>query len=212
MLFIKQTQECTKIFFYLMNRKQKSRLYYKCTQKNKTFSLFHPFFHPWLWKQSGTWLLWTFFWKWRYNIQKKSSREVPRWRVIKNIWNWSHGANRKSHRNRLSNLPRGKPGYRWTGPRRHQTHNGKYILYDRENVIGGIYDDRFLITPTDGARALMPNASMETPYEGAKEMILVEELEDYALMSKLLEALSEDLPMPRPRIKRWSDHAVTFWT
>lgn len=74
---------------------------------------------------------------------------------------------------------------------------GEYILYYRGKVIGGIYDDRFLVKPTRSARSLMPNASMELPYEGAKEMLLVDNVEDKEFLRKLLDALFEELPKKR---------------
>ena len=55
---------------------------------------------------------------------------------------------------------------------------GEYIIYYRGKIIGGIYDDRFLVKPVQAAIAMMPNAERELPYEGAKEMLLVERLDD----------------------------------
>ena len=54
---------------------------------------------------------------------------------------------------------------------------GEYIIYYRDKLVGGIYDDRFLVKPTPSAIAMMPNAEMECPYEGAKAMILVDNVE-----------------------------------
>ena len=71
---------------------------------------------------------------------------------------------------------------------------GEYILYYRGKVVGGIYDNRFLVKPVKSAVALMPNAEMELPYEGAKEMLLVDDLENKEFLRKLLEAMYEDLP------------------
>ena len=71
---------------------------------------------------------------------------------------------------------------------------GEYILYYRGKVVGGIYDNRFLVKSVKSAVALMPNAEMELPYEGAKEMLLVDDLENREFLRKLLEAMYEDLP------------------
>jgi TfoX/Sxy family transcriptional regulator of competence genes len=71
---------------------------------------------------------------------------------------------------------------------------GEYILYYRGKVVGGIYDNRFLVKPVKSAVALMPDAEMELPYEGAKEMLLVDDLENREFLRKLLEAMYEDLP------------------
>ena len=82
---------------------------------------------------------------------------------------------------------------------------GEYILYDRGKIIGGIYDDRFLIKPTKSARAMMPDAVMEMPYEGAKEMLLVDHVDDRKFLNTLLEALYEELPVPKKKIERRSE-------
>ena len=71
---------------------------------------------------------------------------------------------------------------------------GEYILYYRERVIGGIYDDRFLVKPVRAAVNLMPNAKMEVPYEGAKGMLLVEDVDDREYLGKLFETMYDELP------------------
>ncbi len=76
---------------------------------------------------------------------------------------------------------------------------GGYIVYYKDKVIGGLYDDRFLIKPTAAARALMPEAPLELPYEGAKEMLLVERMEDPAFLRELLEAMYPELPEPKKK-------------
>lgn len=76
---------------------------------------------------------------------------------------------------------------------------GEYIIYYRGKIIGGIYDDYFLVKPVKAAKALMPNADMELPYEGAKEMLLVEEMENREFLRELVEAMYEELPAPRKR-------------
>ncbi|WP_303799795.1 TfoX/Sxy family protein [Ruminococcus flavefaciens] len=76
---------------------------------------------------------------------------------------------------------------------------GEYIIYYQSRVIGGIYDDRFLVKNTKNARALMPDVSMELPYEGAKEMLLVEDIENKAFLRDLFEVMVCELPMPRKK-------------
>ena len=78
---------------------------------------------------------------------------------------------------------------------------GEYIIYYGGKIVGGIYDDRFLVKPTKSAVAKMPNASMELPYEGAKEMILVDDIEDKEFMRELLEAMYGELPEPKKKKK-----------
>ena len=63
---------------------------------------------------------------------------------------------------------------------------GEYIIYYRSKVVGGIYDDRFLVKPVKSAVAMMPDAESELPYEGAKEMLLVDDVEDREFLCKLL--------------------------
>lgn len=78
---------------------------------------------------------------------------------------------------------------------------GEYILYCQGKVIGGIYDNRLLVKPTESALSLLPDATRELPYEGAKEMLLVEEIEDRELMTQLLAAIAADLPAPKKKRK-----------
>ena len=74
---------------------------------------------------------------------------------------------------------------------------GEYVLYYGGKVVGGIYDNRLLVKPTPSAITLMPDAPRELPYEGAKEMLLVEEIEDSELLKKLFKVIYEDLPTPK---------------
>ena len=71
---------------------------------------------------------------------------------------------------------------------------GEYILYYRGKIVGGIYDDRFLVKPTESAGRLMPDAVLERPYEGAKEMILVDDVDNREFLCKLVESMWEELP------------------
>ncbi len=70
---------------------------------------------------------------------------------------------------------------------------GEYIIYCRGKIVGGIYDNRFLAKPTPSARSLMPDTSEESPYEGAKKMLLVNNVDDRDFLKKLLTAVYEDL-------------------
>ena len=71
---------------------------------------------------------------------------------------------------------------------------GEYILYYKGKVLGGIYDNRFLIKPVKSALAVIPSPIYETPYDGAKDMILVENIEDRVFLSDLINAMYDDLP------------------
>ena len=73
---------------------------------------------------------------------------------------------------------------------------GEFVLYYGGKVVGGVYDNRLLVKPTPSAKKRMPNAPMELPYEGAKEMLLVENMEDKVFLQSLFAAIAEDLPTP----------------
>ena len=76
---------------------------------------------------------------------------------------------------------------------------GEYILYYQGKIIGGIYDDRFLVKPTRAAKTLMPNASSEKPYDGAKEMLLVDDVDDRDFLKELIIAMAAELPEPKKK-------------
>ena len=76
---------------------------------------------------------------------------------------------------------------------------GEYIIYYRGKIVGGIYDDRFLVKPTQSAKALMPEANMELPYEGAKEMLLVDNIDNREFLVTLIEPMYDELPTPKKK-------------
>ena len=76
---------------------------------------------------------------------------------------------------------------------------GEYIIYYQGKVIGGIYDNRFLVKPVKSAVAFMPDAVFESPYEGAKDMILVDDPEDREFLAELFNAMVDELPAPKKR-------------
>ena len=71
---------------------------------------------------------------------------------------------------------------------------GEFIIYYKGKIVGGIYDDRFLVKPTKSALKLMPDAPRELPYEGAKEMLLVEDIDNGEFVCGLIKAMYEELP------------------
>jgi TfoX/Sxy family transcriptional regulator of competence genes len=78
---------------------------------------------------------------------------------------------------------------------------GEYIIYCNGRIAGGIYDDRFLVKPVKAAREMMPDAETEIPYEGGKEMLLVNRVDDRDFLCELLEAMYEELPVPKRKKK-----------
>ena len=79
---------------------------------------------------------------------------------------------------------------------------GEFIIYYRGNIIGGIYVDRLLGKPVKAAIDLMPTASYELPYEGAKEMLLVDEVDNKEFLTGLFNAMYEELQNPKPKKKK----------
>ena len=76
---------------------------------------------------------------------------------------------------------------------------GEYILYYRGRVFGGIYDDRLLVKPVSAAMNLMPDAKRELPYDGAKEMILVDDVDNREFLCELVEEMYDELPDPKKK-------------
>jgi len=79
---------------------------------------------------------------------------------------------------------------------------GEYIIYYQGKIVGGIYDDRFLVKPVKAAIKLMPNAEYELPYEGAKEMLLVDDVENKNFLSELFNSMYEEIPTPKVKKKK----------
>ena len=84
----------------------------------------------------------------------------------------------------------------------HRAMMGEFILYYQGKIIGGIYDNRLLVKDIPAARRLMPDAAEEIPYEGAKPMLLVENIDDKAFVCALWNAMAEALPEPKPKKPR----------
>ena len=76
---------------------------------------------------------------------------------------------------------------------------GEYIIYYRGKLVGGIYDDRLLVKPVKAAVSLMPNATFELPYEGAKEMLLVDDVDNRDFLAELFNAMYDELPLPKKK-------------
>ena len=77
---------------------------------------------------------------------------------------------------------------------------GEYIIYYRGKIVGGIYDDRFLVKNVKSALAMMPDADLELPYEGAKEMLLVDNVDSKDFLEELFDAMYDELPAPKKKM------------
>ena len=81
---------------------------------------------------------------------------------------------------------------------------GEFIIYYRGKIVGGIYDDRLLVKPTKSAISYMPTVTYEIPYENAKEMLLVEEVDNKDFLMGLFDVMYDELPTPKPKKKKAS--------
>lgn len=84
---------------------------------------------------------------------------------------------------------------------RYRAMMGEYIIYYRDKIVGGIYDDRLLVKPVSSALALMPNASYELPYQGAREMLLVDNVDSREFLTRLFDAMYDELPAPKKKMQ-----------
>ena len=84
----------------------------------------------------------------------------------------------------------------------YRTMMGEFIIYYRGKVVGGIYDDRLLVKPVKSAIRYMPTATYELPYDGAKEMLLVDELDNKEFLVELFNAMYEEVPTPKVKKKK----------
>ena len=84
----------------------------------------------------------------------------------------------------------------------YRTMMGEYIIYYHGKIVGGIYDDRLLVKPVKSAIEYMPNAEYELPYEGAKEMLLVDDVDNKEYLAGLFNSMYDELPAPKPKKKK----------
>lgn len=81
----------------------------------------------------------------------------------------------------------------------HRQMMGEYIIYLHGRIAAYLCDGRLLIKPVPSAVRLMPDAVLEPPYEGAKDMILCENVDDKEFLKELFEAIYEELPKPKEK-------------
>ena len=82
---------------------------------------------------------------------------------------------------------------------RYRAMMGEYILYYKDRVAGGIYDDRLLVKAVPSAVSYMNDVQYEIPYEGAKEMLLVDNVDNREYLKGLFEAMYGELPAPKAK-------------
>ncbi len=79
---------------------------------------------------------------------------------------------------------------------------GEYILYHHEKIAAYLCDDRLLVKPVPSAVRMMPDASWEPPYDGAKNMLLVDNTDDRKFLKALFQAMYEELPEPKKKSRK----------
>lgn len=79
---------------------------------------------------------------------------------------------------------------------------GEFIIYYRGKIVGGIYDDRFLVKPVKSAISYLKTITYELPYDGAKEMLLVDDLDSKEYLTGLFNAMYDELPAPKAKNKK----------
>lgn len=84
----------------------------------------------------------------------------------------------------------------------YRTMMGEYIIYYHGKIVGGIYDDRFLVKPVRSAIEYMSNAEYELPYDGAKEMLLVDDVDNKEYLTGLFNSMYDELPTPKPKKRK----------
>ena len=84
----------------------------------------------------------------------------------------------------------------------HRAMMGEFIIYYKGKIVGGIYDDRLLVKPVKSAVSYVSKAAYELPYEGAKEMLLIDEVDNKEYLTGLFKAMYDELPVPKPKKKK----------
>lgn len=92
----------------------------------------------------------------------------------------------------------------------YRTMMGEYIIYYREKVVGGIYDDRLLVKPVKAAVTYMSESIYESSYEGAKKMLLVQDVDNKEYLTGLFNSMYDELPVPKPKKKKYCPLYDTF--
>ena len=81
----------------------------------------------------------------------------------------------------------------------HRSMMGEYIIYYRGKIAAYVCDNRLLVKPVPSALRLMPEARLEAPYEGAKNMLLVDNIDDKSFLAELFAKMYDELPKPKKK-------------
>lgn len=81
----------------------------------------------------------------------------------------------------------------------HKKMMGEFILYFKGKVVGGIYDNRLLVKDVPSVHSFLPDCRLELPYEGAKPMVAVDDVDNSDLLCRIIEAVCDALPKPKPK-------------
>lgn len=69
---------------------------------------------------------------------------------------------------------------------------GEFLLYYNDILFGGIYDNRLLVKISDTNKKY--NFEKQLPYEGAKPMYLIEDIDNKELLKEIVIDTCEELP------------------
>lgn len=76
---------------------------------------------------------------------------------------------------------------------------GEYIIYLNEKIAAYVCDERLLVKITPTAQKMLPTAPVEPPYPGAKDMLLVENVDNREFLAKLFTALEPEMTLPKKK-------------
>jgi len=81
----------------------------------------------------------------------------------------------------------------------HRMMMGEFMLYHHGKLAAYLCDDRLLVKILPSTKQLLPDAPKEPPYPGAKDMLLVENVDDRVFLKALFEAMYPELPEPKKK-------------
>ena len=81
---------------------------------------------------------------------------------------------------------------------------GEFCVYLDDKPVALVCDDRLYVKPTPAGRELLPDASEQPPYPGAKPHLVIPPAEwaDGERLGLLLRATFEALPRPKPKKRK----------